>query len=137
LTLTHHSPCIVAVWEAASICEGLIGVFNVMQEANCEQFIQIPNLPKGIYENLFVDMGVSALLEREFRTVSVDKNGLLPVPAVASVLYYVGVLLHPKPFYSEIFDFNYRQAYLTEILTTPTYHYRRQIILYLKQKLKK
>jgi len=109
-TLTHHSPCIVAVWEISSTLEGLIGVFNVTQEANSKQCIKIPNLPKGDYENLFVDIGVNELLDDEFHTVSVDKNGELSVPKVAIVLHYTGVRLCPKTFYSEIFDFNYRHA---------------------------
>ena len=110
LTLTHHSPCIVAVWEVESTREGLIGIFNVAQEADGEQFIRIPNLPNGNYKNLFVDMGVNELLRRELRAVSVNNNGRLAVPKVAIVLHYTDILLRPKPFYSATFDFNYRHA---------------------------
>ena len=110
LTLTHHSPCIVAVWEAPSIREGLIGIFNVAQETVDQQSIQIFNLPDGNYQNLFVDLGVKELLEDESRTISVNDNGKVPVPRVASVLHYSNVLLHPKTFYSDIFDFNFMSA---------------------------
>ncbi|CAM4844396.1 unnamed protein product [Rotaria magnacalcarata] len=110
LTLTHHSPCIVAVWEVESTREGLIGIFNVAQEADGAQFIQIPNLPNGNYKNLFVDMGVNELLRYELRAVSVNSNGRLAVPKAAIVLHYTDILLRPKPFYSVTFDFNYRHA---------------------------
>ena len=110
LTFTHHSPCIVAVWEAESTREGLIGVFNVAQEADEEQFIRIPYLPNGNYKNLFVDMGVNDLLRRERHLISVNNNGQLAVPKVAIVLHYTNILLHPKPFYCTTFDFNYRHA---------------------------
>ncbi|CAF4249111.1 unnamed protein product [Rotaria socialis] len=110
LTLTHHSPCIVAVWEVKSTREGLIGIFNVAQEADGAQFIQIPNLSNGNYKNLFIDMGVNELLRYELRAVSVNSNGRLAVPKVAIVLHYTDILLLPKPFYSVTFDFNYRHA---------------------------
>lgn len=107
LTLTHHSPCIVAVWEVASMREGLIGIFNVAQEVTDEQFIQIPNLPDGDYESLFVDLGVDELRNDESRTISVNNNGEVRVPTVATILHYTNVVLRPQTFYSEIFDFNY------------------------------
>jgi hypothetical protein len=107
-TLTHHSPCIVAIWEVESTREGLIGIFNVAQEANGEQFIRIANLPNGKYKNLFIDMGVNELLRHELRAVPVSNYGQLAVPKVAFVLHYTNVLLYPKPFYSATFDFNYR-----------------------------
>ena len=107
LTLVHHSPCIVAVWEVPLLREGLIGIFNVAQETTDEQFIQIPNLPDGNYQNLFVDLGVKELLNDESRTISVDNNGKLRVPKVATVFHYKDVLLRPQTFYSEIFDFKY------------------------------
>ena len=110
LILTHHSPCIVAIWEVASTCEGLIGIFNVVQETNHDQMIQIPNLPVGNHENLLIDLGVEDLADHEARTISVDQEGRVPVPLVASVLHYTGIVLRPKPFYSEIFDFSYRDA---------------------------
>jgi hypothetical protein len=100
----------VAIWEVASIREGLIGIFNVAQETSDEQFVQIPSLPEGDYENLFVDLGVKELLKDECHTIFVDNNGKLRVPIVATVLHYTGVLLRPKTFYSEIFDFNYSDA---------------------------
>lgn len=110
LTLTHYSPCIVAIWEVESTREGLIGIFNVAQEADGENFIRIPNLPKGNYRNLFINMGVNELLRRELCAVSVENHGQLPVPMVATILHYTDIILRPKPFYSEIFDFNYRNA---------------------------
>ena len=110
LTLTHYSPCIVAVWEVESTREGLIGIFNVAQEADGEQFIRIPYFPNGNYRNLYVDMGVNDLLRREFRAVPVNNNGRLVVPKVAIVLHYTDILLRPKPFYSTTFDINYRHA---------------------------
>jgi hypothetical protein len=110
LTLTQPSPCIVAVWEVESTREGLIGIFNVAQEADGEQFIQIPSLPDGNYKNLFVDMGVNELLQHELCAVSVNNNGRLAVPKVAIVLHYTNILLCPEPFYSATFDFNYRHA---------------------------
>ena len=107
LTLIHHSPCIVAVWEVCSTREGLIGIFNVAQETIDDQFVQIPNLPDGDYQNLLVNLGVKEILEDESSIISVNDNGKVRVPMVAFILHYTNVLLYPKTFYSEIFDFNF------------------------------
>ncbi|CAF4865472.1 unnamed protein product, partial [Rotaria sp. Silwood1] len=104
LTLTHHSPCIVAVWEVTSAREGLIGLFNVAQESNDEQFVQISNLPAGNYENLFVDLGVNELLKDESRIISVNNNGKLRVPIVATIFHYTGILLRPQTFYTKSYN---------------------------------
>jgi hypothetical protein len=43
--LTHHSPCIVAVWESERDREGLIGLFNVSQHNTNQQYVHFDNLP--------------------------------------------------------------------------------------------
>ncbi len=67
----------MAVWEIPSTLEGLIGVFNVAEEANSEQYIKIPNLLKGNYDNLFVDICVNELLDDEFHSFSGQKWGIV------------------------------------------------------------
>ncbi|CAF5091520.1 unnamed protein product, partial [Rotaria sp. Silwood1] len=105
LTITHHSPCIVAVWQTESDRQGLIGVFNVLQSNIDNNYIQFDNLPDGKYQNLLSNKEISPC---ESSIVTVSDNGKIPVPSVAVVLHYSGFLLQPKMFYSELFDFDYK-----------------------------
>ncbi|CAF1542027.1 unnamed protein product [Rotaria sp. Silwood1] len=105
LTITHHSPCIVAVWQTESDRQGLIGVFNVLQSNTDNNYIQFDNLPDGKYQNLLSNKEISPC---ESSIVTVSDNGKIPVPSVAVVLHYSGFLLQPKMFYSELFDFDYK-----------------------------
>ena len=106
-TITHHSPCIVAVWESKSDREGLIGLFNVSQNNANQQYVQFDKLPDGKYKNLLSNLGIKEIPKSESSTVTVSNNGKIRVPPVATVLHYSGFVLQPQMFYSELFDFDY------------------------------
>lgn len=107
--MTHHSPCIVILWENQQDQQGLIALFNVSQQNNSnQQFIQFKNLPDGIYENLLSKIDIKGIDQSSDSTINVSNNGQIPVPSIASVLFYSGFVLKPNMFYSELFDFDYK-----------------------------
>ncbi|CAF1102446.1 unnamed protein product [Didymodactylos carnosus] len=106
--LTHHSPCIVGIWEDEVSKEGLIGVFNVEQIAKQDDELEISNLPDGTYQNLLIDLGLKGENTYEQDVEINVKNGKLKVPQLACILHYKQLILDPQVFYSDIFDFNYR-----------------------------
>ncbi|CAF2776509.1 unnamed protein product [Rotaria sp. Silwood2] len=108
LTITHHSPCIVVVWQTESDRQGLIGLFNVSQSNTDQKYVQFDNLPDGQYQNLLSNLSIKGMPQCESSMVTVSDNGKIPVPLVATVLHYFGFLLQPKMFYSELFDFDYK-----------------------------
>lgn len=108
-TITHHSPCIVAIWEIESDREGVIGLFNVSQNDKEEQFVQFDNLTDGTYQNLSSNFDIRLCSEYESKTITVLNNGKIPVPSVTTIIHYSGCILRPKMFYSELFDFDYKE----------------------------
>lgn len=106
--MTHHSPCIVAVWESQLDRQGLIGIFNVLQNNLNQQYIHFDNLPNGKYFNLLSDLSIKEIPKCESSTITVSNNGNIRVPPIAAVIYYSGFILQPKMFYSELFDFDYK-----------------------------
>ncbi|CAF3432945.1 unnamed protein product, partial [Rotaria sp. Silwood2] len=108
LTITHHSPCIVVVWQTESDRQGLIGLFNVSQSNTDQKYVQFDNLPDGQYQNLLSNLSIKGMPQCESSMVTVSDNGKIPVPLVATVLHYFGFFLQPKMFYSELFDFDYK-----------------------------
>lgn len=107
-TITHHSPCIAAVWENPSDRQGLIGLFNVSQNNTNQQYIEFNNLPDGKYQNLLFDLGIKDISKSECSTITVSNNGKISVPPVAVIFHYSDFILQPQMFYSELFDFNYK-----------------------------
>jgi hypothetical protein len=107
-TITHHSPCIVAVWENESDHQGLIGLFNVSQNNTNEQYVQFDNLPDGQYQNLLSNLSIKEIPKSESSTITVSNNGKIRVPSVAAILQYSSFVLQPSMFYSELFDFDYK-----------------------------
>ncbi len=108
MILTHHSPCIVAVWENQSDLQGLIGLFNVSQNNTNEQYVQFDHLPDGKYQNLLSYLDIKEIQKSESSTIIVSDNGKIRVPLVAAIFHYSGFVLQPDMFYSELFDFDYR-----------------------------
>lgn len=104
--MTHHSPCLVLIWENKIDRQGLIGLFNVSQ--NNDQHVQIDRLPDGNYPNLLSDLCIEGIPNSESSSIIVSHGGKIPVPSIASVLHYSGILLQPRMFYSELFDFDYK-----------------------------
>ncbi|CAF1134171.1 unnamed protein product [Adineta steineri] len=107
-TITHHSPCIVTVWENEFDRQGLIGIFNVSQNNRNEEYIQINNLPDGEYQNLLSNSGIKEIDKCESSTITISNNGKIRIPSVALIIQYSGFILQPQMFYSEIFDFDYK-----------------------------
>lgn len=107
MIISHHSPCIVLIWENEKDLQGLIGLFNVTQNHDQQQYIQIDRLPDGNYRNLLSDLGVEGI-QKSDSSITVSNNGTISVPPVVAVLHYSGFVLRPRMFYSELFDFDYK-----------------------------
>lgn len=106
--MTHHSPCIVLIWENKVDHQGLIGLFNVSQTNDNEQHVQIDRLRDGNYQNLLSDLCIEGIPKSESSTITVSNGGKIAVPSVAAILHYSGFVLRPQMFYSDLFDFDYK-----------------------------